>query len=210
MSSSNSSFIRGIPLGKRIIKLRELMICIRRESQMTLDVNDVTAVLIHLLSHSLAHAENAFERSFDERIMVSMARGRGSQKRWSWIKSRIPCSTGMERRRTWCITRPMTNVKGLMLTILGKSDLCDPFNHIHDIWSRWQKLLWIIHCPSQLIPNKIHDSKGSSTGHGTSKEIASKVAKCRGISILSINSGTKKGIHSVVVRLESACITGFS
>jgi hypothetical protein len=86
------------------------MVCIGGESQMTLDLNDVMAVLIHLLSHSLAHAENAFERPIDEGIMVSMARGRGSQKRWSGIKSRIPCSTGMERRRTWCITGMRMNV----------------------------------------------------------------------------------------------------
>jgi hypothetical protein len=47
---------------------------------MTLDLNDVMAILIHLLSHSLAHAENAFDHLFDEGIMVSMVRGRGSQK----------------------------------------------------------------------------------------------------------------------------------
>jgi hypothetical protein len=57
---------------------------------MTLDLNDVTMILIHLMSHSLAHAENAFEHPFDEGIMVSMTRGRGFRKRWSGIKSRIP------------------------------------------------------------------------------------------------------------------------
>jgi predicted NodU family carbamoyl transferase len=86
------------------------MVCIGGESQMTLDLNDVMAVLIHLLSHNLAHAENAFECPFDEGIMVSMVRGGGSRKRWSWIKSRIPYSIGMERRRTWCITGTRMNV----------------------------------------------------------------------------------------------------
>jgi hypothetical protein len=66
MSSSNCGLIRDVPLGKRIIKLRKLMICIRGEAQMTLDLNDITAVLIHFLSHSLAHVENALERPFDE------------------------------------------------------------------------------------------------------------------------------------------------
>jgi hypothetical protein len=32
MSSSNSSLIRGIPLGERVIKLRQLMVGIRRKS----------------------------------------------------------------------------------------------------------------------------------------------------------------------------------
>jgi hypothetical protein len=50
------------------------MVCIREESQMTLELNDVMAVLIHLLSHSLAHAENAFEHPLDEGIMVPMLR----------------------------------------------------------------------------------------------------------------------------------------
>jgi hypothetical protein len=40
-------------------------------------------------------------------------------------------------------------------------------------------------------------------------KVASKVLKCRSISILSINGGTKELIHHVEEGLEGACVTGF-
>jgi hypothetical protein len=42
------------------------------------------------------------------------------------------------------------------------------------------------------------------------KKVASKVPKSSGITILSINGGTKELVHGVVEGLESACIAGFS
>jgi hypothetical protein len=43
----------------------------------------------------------------------------------------------MKRRGVWCITGSRTKVKGSVLAILGKGDLGDPLNHIHDVRSRW-------------------------------------------------------------------------
>jgi hypothetical protein len=66
MSSSNSSLIRSVPLGKRVIKLRQLMIWIRGNAWVILDLYDIPTVLINFTSHGLVHAENALERPFDE------------------------------------------------------------------------------------------------------------------------------------------------
>jgi hypothetical protein len=59
MSSSSGGLIRSIPFGKWVIKLGQLMVWIRRKPQVTLNLNNVTAVFIDLLSCSLAHAEYA-------------------------------------------------------------------------------------------------------------------------------------------------------
>jgi hypothetical protein len=94
----------------------------------TLDLNNVTAVFIDLMSSGLAHAKDALEWPLDERIMMTVARGRRyTRMRWSGIKSRIPYSTGMKRRCVRCITGPRTKMKCCMLAVLRKSDLgsCD-------------------------------------------------------------------------------------
>jgi hypothetical protein len=95
-------------------------------------------VFIDLMSSSLAHAKDAPECPLEERIMMTMARGRRyTGMRWNRIKSRIPCSTDMKRRCSWCITGLRMKVKCCMLAVLRKNDLGDPFDHVHEIWSRW-------------------------------------------------------------------------
>jgi hypothetical protein len=90
------------------------------------------------MSSGLAHAKDTLECPLDERIMMTMARGRRyTGMRWSGIKSRIPCSTGMKRRCVRCITGLRMKVKCGMLVVLRKSDLGDPLDHVHEIWSRW-------------------------------------------------------------------------
>jgi hypothetical protein len=66
MSSSNGGLIRRIPFGKWVIKLGQLMVGIRRKPQVTLDLNNITAVFIDFLSCSFAHAENALQCPLDE------------------------------------------------------------------------------------------------------------------------------------------------
>jgi hypothetical protein len=73
MSSSNGGLIRSIPLGKWIIKLGQLMVGIRWKPQVTLDLNNVTAVFIDFLSGCFAHAENDLQCPLDERVMATMA-----------------------------------------------------------------------------------------------------------------------------------------
>jgi hypothetical protein len=52
----------------------------------TLDLNNVTAVFIDLMSSGLAHAKDALECPLDERIMMTVARGRrNTGMRWSGI-----------------------------------------------------------------------------------------------------------------------------
>jgi hypothetical protein len=103
----------------------------------TLDLNNVTAVFIYLMSSGLAHAKDALECPLDERIMMTVARGRRcTRMRWSWIKSRISCSTGMKRRCVRCITGPRMKVKCCMLAVLRKSDLGNPLDHVHEIRSK--------------------------------------------------------------------------
>jgi hypothetical protein len=86
----------------------------------TLDLNNVTAVFIDLMSSGLAHAKDALECPLDERIMMSQ----------------IPCSTGMKRRCVRCITGPRMKMKCCMLAVLRKSDLGNPLDLVHDIRSR--------------------------------------------------------------------------
>jgi hypothetical protein len=52
-----------------------------------------------------------------------------------------------------------TNVKRLVLTILGKGYLGHMLNHIHEIRSIRKMLPRIMHNPTKLIPNKIEGAK---------------------------------------------------
>jgi hypothetical protein len=129
------------------------------------------------LSSGLAHAKDTLECPLDERIMMTVARGRRyTGMRWSRIKSRISCSTGIKRRCVRCITGPRMKVKCCMLAVLRKSGLGNPLDHEHEIRSRWKKFLGVIHHPPQLIPNEIHNGEGSPAGHDTGKKVASKVS----------------------------------
>jgi hypothetical protein len=98
----------------------------------------VLTVFIDFMSSGLAHAKDALKYPLDQRIMVTIARGRrDTGMGWSRIKSWIPYSTGMKRRGVRCITGARMKVKCCMLAVLRKSDLHNPLYHIHEIWSRW-------------------------------------------------------------------------
>jgi hypothetical protein len=54
----------------------------------TLDLNNIMTVFIDFMSSGLAHAKDALECPLDERIMMTMARGRRyTGMGWSGIKS---------------------------------------------------------------------------------------------------------------------------
>jgi hypothetical protein len=66
--------------------------------------------------------------------------------------------------------------KRLMDDILGIADICDSLNHVHEIGGIWKMLHWIIHGPSQLIPNEVKYTKSFLIRCHSIEEIWSKVS----------------------------------
>jgi hypothetical protein len=136
------------------------MVGIGGESKMRLDLYDISAVLIGLCGHGLAHAKDAFKNPLDHGATVPTGRSR-----WRGCSRHViiarSCTRGANILATlWWFLGSITEVtKWLMHNIFGIANIGDPLNHVHYVGGIGKILHGIIHGPPQLIPNEVKNAK---------------------------------------------------